>query len=238
MKLQLRTWFARGLIFAGIVCLMTAFCFHPAVATTITVKIDNGILSFTGAPPSTGYNVYNHAPNTYAGGKINSATTDSSGGSAGNLNVTGMNGTFEIEFPGDNFVGIVNSGSYTSRQEMVNTGHSIFDGYFGFGLELYVYYYSPAAGPLFLLSQLDLINPNPYPVKFTNLLVYKDLDPTYFTPGAFNSPAAIATGTFVEDLATVNGGIGGAPTSRRSRSQSPIFLFRATSSSRAASSLI
>jgi hypothetical protein len=207
MHPEWKSRFARSSIFGAILWFSIAVSAQCASAATINVKIDNGILTFSGGPPSKAYKMYNHAPNTYAGGEVASGagTTDASGNSSGTPNVTGMNGTFEIAFAGDNFVGIVNGGTYTSRQEQVDLSLNQFRG----DPVLISSFSSFASVGGSLTDQFNLINSSTaYPLNFTDLTVYKGLDLSYFTASNFDSAAAIASGTFVTDLVTDSGGFG------------------------------
>jgi hypothetical protein len=181
---------------------------HPqlSMATTIAVATGGGVISFTGGPASSAYKIYQHPPNSFKTGASFSGTTNASGDSGANHNITGLNGTFEIDIGGENYVGIVNGGNYTSIQEQNKAAPGFFSGLFSV--------LGSSFSTISVLNgvttdQFNLVNSSTlYPYVFTSLLVYKDLNMSFFTQSQFDSAAAIASGTFVEDLVADSGGVG------------------------------
>jgi len=201
---------ARRALITTILGFLAATVARESAAGTIKVTTTGGVIHFKDAPANSAYKIYNHSPNDNKGTVISggTGTTDASGESGSPI-ISGMNGTFEVEVGGEHYLGIDKAENGTNYKSLEQINKSVSN--FSHGLSPV---FAASFSSVFTVNgvttdQFNLFNASAaFPYDFTMLVVYKGLDKTYFTAAAFDSTAAIASGTFYRDLVATTGGLG------------------------------
>jgi hypothetical protein len=181
------------------------------IASTITVSLGNGTIQIKGGTAGATFTAYAHPPNQNTSTKdmTRSGTLNSSGDS-GNINTAGLTGTYEYVIGTENFLGIpvgTNESKNIQVQSLQEQNASI-NLFHGSDPVFASTTSSIFETPTGLVDQFNIENSdtlNGY--EITSLDIYSGLNPAFYTAGNFDSLAAIASGTFVEDWAAATGGI-------------------------------